>query len=917
MPEEWQRVKDLFAEAVERAPDERKAFLERSCRGEAGVLAEVLSLLEHYRQSESFLNCPLQLVEHQGPTLSTGESLGPYRVVSKLGQGGMGSVYLAERADAQYSKQVAVKVLRADLKTEELVRRFYVERQILANLDHPNIARLIDGGTTAGGLPYLVMDFIDGEPIDRYCERHHLAVRPRLELFLGVCQAVSHAHRQRVVHRDLKPGNILVTAAGVPRLLDFGVAKLLEQVESVPAQQSDAATQQTGITGGALTPDYAAPEQLHGGAITPLTDIYALGIVLHELLHGSRPRHPGLDSATNPVPNRRPRAEPPKELDSIAFKAMTIEPEGRYPSVEALAEDVNRYLDGRPVVAHSRSWFYRARKFLGRHRVTAALTTASLVLAVSYGWSLLPGRLPAPDSQTVVVLPFIEQDSLDGEDRLADGLTLSLTTQLSKVGALTVVSDRAAMRYQNTTRSLQQIGRDLGATGVLIGSVLRSGERVRVAARLVDPRSGTQLWAGQYDRQLQDIFSVQAEVAQRIAGAMQVKLTPEQKTRLERPPTGNATAYRYYLRGREYNNRFTLKDNEYAISFFKQALALDPAFTLARSGLAVGYLNKFIYGGAVSWREAGCTEARQAVELEPTLAEAHIAMAGCYSLVGARFQPQATAEYRLAIDLNPNFFAAEFNYATILANLGRLDEGLYWMKRAVRLNPLCSGCYRSTASYYWLLGEADKGDLWLDKGLNLTPDEARLQVSRGRGLLRRGQYDLARQSVLQVLADEPNNPEALNLAGTVERLTGNWAQSRFYYEKMLSLTETTDLEDSGDTSLRARTVLGYLALQENKPAKARRLLAQSFDFDRQRLGMGNDEWLYSHDMAVIHTLRGERALALARLREAIENGYRDVRTLQRDPVFENLRTDQDFKKIVGDLERLVEQMRVRALAQES
>ncbi|MBW4698810.1 MAG: protein kinase [Aphanocapsa lilacina HA4352-LM1] len=432
--EQWQRIKNLFAEALEKPVGERRTFLERSCAQSAQMLAEVLSLLEHHRESENFLHRPgIQLLEEHRPTLQVGEHLGPYRVVGKLGQGGMGSVYLAERSDAQYSKQVAIKVLRAELGSEPLVERFRLERQILADLDHPHIARLVDGGTTAGGLPYLVMDYIDGEPIDSYCARRRLAVRPRLELFLGVCEAVAYAHGRRIVHRDLKPGNILVSAAGVPRLLDFGVAKLLERPESWPPGGSSA--QPAGITAGALTPEYAAPEQLHGGAITPMTDIYALGVVLYELRHGDRP----------PYSVRKPAAKAPsnqlQELDSIACKAMSVEPQRRYLSVDAFAADIRNYLDGRPVTA-CEGRLYRTRKFLGRHRLSAALTAAALVLAAGCSGLLLQERFRAASGKTVVVLPFSEQGSTD-DDRLADGLTLSLTTQLGKVAALTVVSDRA------------------------------------------------------------------------------------------------------------------------------------------------------------------------------------------------------------------------------------------------------------------------------------------------------------------------------------------------------------------------------------------------------------------------------------------------------------------------------------------
>ena len=342
--------------------------------------------------------------------------IGAYRLLRKLGHGGMGTVYLAARADDQYQKRVAIKVIRG-LDSAEIVRHFRRERQILAGLEHPHIARLLDGGTTDDGLPYFAMEHIDGQPIDRFCDERKLSVRERLVLFQGVCGAVQHAHRNLVVHRDIKPGNILVTAEGVPKLMDFGIAKLLN-----PEVAGESRT----ATGLAMTPEYASPEQARGGAVTTATDVYSLGVVLYELLTGRRPYRlksretlvvlkaicedeperpstavgrteertlpDGTTETTTADSVSRTREGTPErlkrrlrgDLDNIVLMALRKEPQRRYGSVEALSEDVRRYLEGRPVTARKATTWYRASKFVRRNAVGVAAAALLFALAVSF-----------------------------------------------------------------------------------------------------------------------------------------------------------------------------------------------------------------------------------------------------------------------------------------------------------------------------------------------------------------------------------------------------------------------------------------------------------------------------------------------------------------------------------------------------
>ncbi len=354
-PDRWQRIKEILDVGLRLEPNERIAYLERVCEGDQELSEEVRSLIEAYDETgEVFELPPSRLADGL-----IGAMLGPYRIVDLIGSGGMGSVYRARRADEAFEMEVAVKVVRRGLDLDYVVRHFRLERQIMASLEHPNIARLFDGGTTPDGLPYFVMEFIRGKPADLYCAERRLGMRERLTLFRTVCEAVEFAHRVGVVHRDIKPGNILVTAGGVPKLLDFGIAKILH-----PEQMPDAREQIITVTP-AMTPEYASPEQLRGQPVTEASDVYSLGVLLCELLTGRRPK----DSQ---VPGQLPR-----DLEDMIRMAVREDPARRYASAGLLGADVGRYLDGLPVLARKGHAGYRVSKFVKRK--------SSLVLAVGAG----------------------------------------------------------------------------------------------------------------------------------------------------------------------------------------------------------------------------------------------------------------------------------------------------------------------------------------------------------------------------------------------------------------------------------------------------------------------------------------------------------------------------------------------------
>src|SRR6185436_4327410 len=410
-PDRWERIKLVFSEAAEQPAADRAAFVRSRCHGDESLAVEVEVLLGAHDQAGSFIETPpydeTKMLSGRARDNMIGRRVGAYVLVSEIGRGGMGSVYLASRADEQFRKRVAIKLVNSGLDHESIIRRFLNEQQILASLDHPNIARLLDGGTTDDGLPYFVMEYVEGMPIRDYCDSRRLTTVERVKLFGSVCSAVHYAHQNLIVHRDIKPSNILITGDGTVKLLDFGIAKL------IGASSSFGET--TLASARVMTPEYASPEQARGETFTTSSDVYSLGVLLYELLSGHRPyrivttspleiiqaiceQEPdrpstavgrtettntsgGMAEVTPETVSKARDSQPDRlrrqlegDLDNIVLKAMRKEPQRRYSSVEQFSEDLRRYLDGLPVIARRDTFSYRAGKFIRRNKfgVTAA-----------------------------------------------------------------------------------------------------------------------------------------------------------------------------------------------------------------------------------------------------------------------------------------------------------------------------------------------------------------------------------------------------------------------------------------------------------------------------------------------------------------------------------------------------------------
>jgi eukaryotic-like serine/threonine-protein kinase len=423
-----------------------------------------------------------------GSGLQAGALVGPYRLVRPLGAGGMAEVWLAQRADGAFKREVALKLPMPSRPRKDLASRFARERDILAALEHPNIARLYDAGVSSQGLPYLAMEYVHGEPLTAWCDAHRLGIRERLKLFLQVLDAVQYAHGHQVIHRDIKPSNILVTDSGQVRLLDFGVAKLLAE--------EDEHTQLTQIYGRALTPDYASPELVRGEPIDAVADVYSLGVMLYELLAGSRPYHLKagasirlLEQAIATAQVERPSTQVGAEagatrassqqklarslrgdLDAIVLKALAKAPAERYPSAEALADDLQRYVSGEPVEAHPDRLAYRLGKFVLRHRAGVPTAVAVVLVMAAMGYALIrreafPGAPPpvqnaggpsgiavpiavAANDKSIAVLPFVDMSEHHDQEYFSDGLSEELIDHLSHSRDLKVIARTSSFSFK-------------------------------------------------------------------------------------------------------------------------------------------------------------------------------------------------------------------------------------------------------------------------------------------------------------------------------------------------------------------------------------------------------------------------------------------------------------------------------------
>lgn len=878
-PERWKQIEDIFGEAVDLpAGAERASLLAERCGADSELRAEVEKLLAADEEAGEFIADPavdlrrVTSIERLAAAVAatevdvapmTGRRIGSYRVVHEIGRGGMGAVYLAMRADDEFRKQVAIKLIKRGMDTDFVLRRFRNERQILASLDHHNIARLLDGGTTDDGLPYFVMEFIQGLPVDVYSDKARLTLAERLRLFRRVCEAVGYAHQNLIIHRDIKPSNILVTGDGSPKLLDFGIAKILNPEIALDTIDPTLTAMRM------MTPKYASPEQLRGGEVTNLSDVYSLGVLLYELLAGHHP-YPLRDRAPHEVARliceedpERPsvaigRAESGEDfdgdghrggggargsdlvsdrrsttpealrrdlargLDQIVMKAMRKEPHLRYASVEEFSDDIRRYLDGTPV-------------------------TAPAYFPAGRGPSAAGGD--SPNQKSIAVLPFKLLHGAEGEDTgdfLGVGLADALITRLSNTRAFVVRPTSAVMRFGKEGDPVSA-GRQLAADYVLDGHILRAGDRIRVSVQLINTRQGAPLWAAHFDESHADILTLHDSLSEKVSKALVPQLTGEDQRRLSRRGTNSPEAYEAYLRGRLHWNSMAEDGFAKSIIYFNEAAALDPSYAAPHAGIA-DYYNWLGVLGILPPREcygAAKEAATRAAALDPTLPEAYTALGfACH----AQWDWEASDRHlRRAIEMNPNNASAHQWYSFHLASLGRAEEAEREARRSIELDPNAAA-FRQSFAFVLYQSRCFEECLTENKLVyDLDPDYPLSRFVESRALCALGRVE-----------------EAVEPARRASERAGG---------SPLYLTQ-----------------LGYACALAGRADEARGILAGLSE-------MGKSRHVSHYHVALVHAALGERDAAFACLEEAYEQRDAWLVWIRTEASLDTLRPDPRFESL--------------------
>ncbi len=697
--------------------------------------------------------------------------LGDYELLEEIGRGGQGVVFRARQKSL--NRTVALKVISlGQWASKAHLKRFRREAEAAASLDHPSIVPIYEVGERDGSC-YFSMKFVEGGQLDEVTRREPIPIRRAVELIAKVARTVHYAHEHGILHRDIKPGNILLDAKGEPHLTDFGLARLVESESSV--------THTLDVLG---TPSYMAPEQAVGNnaAVSSVTDVYGIGAVLYQLLTSHPPFAGGTTYETikllEDTEPRQPRLLNPKidrDLSTICLKCLEKDPTRRYPSALALAEDLDRWLKHEPIQARHTGIFARGKKWVRRNPTSALLAASLIALASAAGWIVWKTELiRQPITTGIAVLPFESLSEQKEQTAFADGVQDDILTKLAKIGDLKVISRNSVMEYRGK-RNVRQIGDALRVSHVLEGSARRSGDRIHLNAQLIDTRTDTHVWAEEYDRGLNDLFAVQAEIAQKVAERLRAKLSASEKASVEEKPTQDLVAYEFYARALSliYNVGVTFavdvqeKRLSEAVDLLNKAVARDPNFFLAYCRLAfvhdLAYQDEISTPGRLALAKSAIDSA---FRLRPDSGEAHLALAW-HLFWGYSDYDRARAELALAQQSLPNNPRVYEFAGKIDRRQGRWADATHNLERACDLDPRnLRYLIDLGATYILYLHDYEQYARIMDRILALTPDSKQARIFRAfMEVDRRADTGPVRAAIEKILAEDPASAKDLFVTG--------------------------------------------------------------------------------------------------------------------------------------------------------
>jgi protein kinase/serine/threonine-protein kinase len=850
--------------------------------------------------SEAISGIPTETIETTKEELTTGTIFaGRYQIIEELGKGGMGKVYKA--LDKEVEAKVALKLIKPEIAADKnTIERFRNELRVARDISHKNICRMYDLGRE-GGNYFITMEYVSGEDLKSMIRMsRQLGVGTAVSIAKQVCEGLAEAHKKGIIHRDLKPGNIMIDKDGNVRIMDFGIAR------SVKGK---------GITGAGImvgTPEYMSPEQVEGKEVDQRSDIYSLGIILYEMVTGRVPFE-GDTPFTVGVKHKSEIPKDPKELNvhipddlsRLVLKCLEKATEKRYQSAGDVLSELAKIEEGIPtdelripvkktITSKEITVKFSLRKLFIPSLVLIALVVIGVILVLfipKKAKEILPQAL---SKSSIAVVPFENYSDNKEDESFSNGITEDITTQLSKISELQVCPSMSMAKYRKSTKGAKEIGNELGVGFVLGGSIRRAGDQVRVTAQLIDAGTDKQVWAEAYDRELKEIFSIQSDIAQKIAAELKAKLTPAEKEQVEKKPTKDVRAYEYSLKGREYYYRYTKEDNEQAIELYNKALEIDPDYALAHAGLGDAYQQRvFRFGFPETWHDKAIEEAQKAISLDPNLPEGYKALAAVYYVKG--WLTKAVEAGEKAVKANPNSALALNALGFYYGEIGEYEKAFPLEKKAVILSPAWAYPCVDMGQVYYGLDDLARAEEWLKKAVELQPNLDHTTSSLSRFYLACGDFQKAVQQTQKFLSLSPNALSALMYAANAELFSGNYEKAQEYYQKL----------GGGDVEL------GYIYWKTGKKDEARKLFKESLDQFQKQIEQGDEYYGTRQYIAMIYSIQGNKEEALNWLQKAVDAGWLYYRYILRHPMLENIREEPRFKEIIEKTKARVDEMRRR------